>query len=316
METTKDYAELLITRRRRAALAERAQSVLRWCGRRGLFPPLSGASVVSVVALAVSGSVSLPLALATFLFVYASFLIDYLAEVDTFGQEMGSARSRALARKGLFVALDVAAFGGSVVITALAANALAVAVLFMFPVAVAFYGTPLLGKMTAGRLGYARLKDVPYLKSLYTSAFWGGLALFAVTFVGGGGFVQAIFFFLFIALCGFVNTVFCDFKDLDRDRAEGVFTLPLQLGVERALRLLHRLNWLSLLLLVAAILGGWLPVWLLGLAAFNLYVWEVLERSAHAGAEIDFLCGVAMDGAFIVWLPGAWCGLALTSLMA
>lgn len=315
METTKDYAELLITRRRRAALAERAENALRWSGRRGLVLPLGGASAVSVVALAVSGSVSPPLALATFLFVYASYLIDHLAEVEAFGQELGSARSRALAHKRIFVALGVAAFGGSVVITALVANALAVAVLFTFPVGVAFYGTPLLGKVTAGRLGYARLKDVPYLKSLYTSAFWGGLALFAVTFVGGG-FVRAIFFFLFIALCFFVNTVFCDFKDLDRDRAEGVITLPLKLGAERTLRLLHRVNWLSLLLLVASILGGWLPVWLLGLAAFNLYVWEVLERGAHAGADIDFLCDVAMDGAFIIWLPGAWCGLALTSLIA
>ncbi len=315
METTKDYAELLI-RRQRAALAERAQNVLRWCGRRGLVLPLGGASAVSVVALAVSGSVSPPLALTTFLLVYASYQIDHLAEVNTFGQEMCSARSRALARKGLFGAMGVAAFGGAVVITALAANALAVAILLTFPLAVAFYGTPLLGKLTAGRLGYARLKDVPYLKSLYTSSFWGGLAVFAVTFVGGGGFVQAIFFFLFIALCFFVNTVFCDFKDLDRDRAEGVATLPLQLGAKRTLRLLHRVNWLSLLLLVTAILGGWSPVWLLGLSAFNLYVWEVLERGAQAGADIDFLCDVAMDSEFIFWLPSAWCGLALTSLMA
>lgn len=315
METTKDYAELLM-RRQRTGLADRAQNVLRWCGRRGLVLPLGGASAVSVITLAVNGSVSPPLSLVTFLLVYSSYLIDHLAEVNTFGDELDSARSRALARQGLFIALGAVTFGVAVAITALVANALAAAILFMFPLAVAFYGTRLLGKLTAGRLGYARLKDVPYLKSLYTSAFWGLLALFAVTFVGGGGFVQAIFFFLLIALCFFVNTVFCDIKDLDRDRAEGVVTLPLRLGAERTLRLLHRVNWLSLLLLVAAILGGWAPVWLLGLSAFNLYVWEILERAAQAGADIDFLCDVAMDGELIVWLPGAWLGLALTSLMS
>src|SRR5262245_53717840 len=131
METTKDYAELLM-RRQRGGLADRAQNVLRWCGRRGLVLPLGGASAVSVITLAVNGRVSPPLSLVTFLLVYSSYLIDHVAEVNTFGDELGSARSRALARKGVFIALGTVTFGVAVAITALVANALAAAILFMF----------------------------------------------------------------------------------------------------------------------------------------------------------------------------------------
>lgn len=287
--------------------------ILRWCGCYGLVLPLGGASAVSVISLSFTGRISPPLALATLLFVYASYLIDHLAEVNRFGQKLRSPRSQALTRKKRFIALGVATYSLAILITALAANVIAVAFLSLFPAAVAIYGTPLLGKLTSNRMGYARLKDVPYLKSIYTSVFWGALAPFAVMFVGGN-VTQTIFFFLLTTLYLFVNTVFCDLKDMSRDAAEGLATFPLKIGPERTLRLLHRLNWASLFLLAAAVLGGWLPTWLLGLSVTNFYVWEILDRGARPGADIDFLCNVAMDGELIIWLFGTLSSLALMSL--
>jgi 4-hydroxybenzoate polyprenyltransferase len=306
------FADLLQRFSRGASIRD----ILRWCGRYGLVSPLGAASAVSVISLSLTGRVSSPLALTTFLFVYGSYLIDHLVEVDKFGQELRSTRSQALARKKRFVALGAAALGLATLITALAANAAAVALLLLFPTAVALYGMPLLGKLTSNRIGYARLRDVPYLKSLYTSVFWGALAIFAAIFVDAGGGAQTVFFFLLITLCIFVNTVFCDFKDISRDGAEGLVTFPLKIGAERTLRLLHRLNWASLLLLVASALGGWLPAWLLGLSVTNFYVWEILDRGALPDADIDFLCNVAMDGELIVWLLGALSSLVLMSLAA
>jgi 4-hydroxybenzoate polyprenyltransferase len=302
--------------RQRISRGASIRDILRWCGRYGLVLPLGGASAASVISLSLIGRVSAPLAFTTFLFVYASYLIDHLAEVDKFGQDLRSTRSQALARKKRFTAVGAGTFGLAVLITTLSANAVAVSVLVMFPAAVVLYGTPLLGKLSFIRIGYGRLKDVPYLKSFYTSLFWGALALFAAMFVGGGSVTQTIIFFLLIMLRLFVNTVFCDFKDMNRDGAEGLATFPLKIGAERTLRLLHRLNWAGLFLLMASVLGGWLPIWLLGLSVANFYVWEILDRGARPDADIDFLCNVAMDGELIVWLLGALSSQALMSLMA
>ena len=252
---------------------------LHQCAWQGLVLPFAGASGISLYALVSAERLSLPFFAAVFLCVYASYMIDHLAEVDKFGESLNSERSRALRRKRLQVVLAVGAFLAAVALSAVFSG-YAAALLLVFPTSVAFYGTLLLGKLTDGRLGISPLKDIPYLKSFYTAFFWGVLALFAALFLGEGGVVYALFFFGFFWSRFFVNTVFCDLKDVERDREEGVLTFAAGLGVERTLHILRGVNVLSMLALAALVATHLLPLWMLPVALVGVYTHWLLGLHA------------------------------------
>jgi 4-hydroxybenzoate polyprenyltransferase len=286
----------------------------RWlqaCADHGAILPLGGACAIAVYARAVTGRVSLPLCVTTFLFIYASYKIDHLAEVGQFDETVCSARSRALSHKTPQIAVAVAAFVLALGLALHFAGLACAALLALFPLAVALYGTPLLGRITSGRLSFERLKDVPHLKALYTSFFWGLLFVFASAFLGTPKDATLAFFFVWMWMRDFVNTAFCDCKDLERDRAEGVSTLMLRLGVPRAMKLLGTINLLSILWLASFVVARLLPLWMLPLALLGIYTQVLLVRAVRLGADVNYLCEVAMDGEFILWLPCAALGLSL-----
>jgi 1,4-dihydroxy-2-naphthoate octaprenyltransferase len=283
----------------------------RW-SNLGIVLPGSAASIASVVSLAAAGRVSIPLVTAAFLLVYSSYLIDHLADVGRFEKEMDSDRSRALSRhKHMLAVFGTGAFAGALAITAFSAPPTAMLLLLSFPLAVMFYGTTWFGKLTRHRFGYRRLKEIPGIKAFYTAFFWGLLTLYANCFVGGNELTVAIFFFGYLLALFFVNTVFCDFKDLYRDRIDGVDTLPLLLGVPATLQLLRRCNWVALLWLYGFALAGWIPPWLIGLTLTHAVLSAILASGEKALAA-DILPGeAAIDAAFLAWLPGTLIGLWL-----
>ncbi len=93
------------------------------------------------------------------------------------------------------------------------------------------------------RLGFRRLKEVPFMKSLIVAFSWAvppallpichaGLPMGAAT-----GIVGVFFFFLV-----FTNTVIFDLRDVKGDAASGVRTIPTILGTRKTLLLLTGVN--------------------------------------------------------------------------
>lgn len=282
---------------------------LHWCGYRGLILPLAGASAISTYSFVTKGQVSLPLALVTFLFIYASYMIDHVSEIGGIDGTLPSARTLVLSRQRLQVPLAGTAFGAALILTFHFADWAAAAFLLLFPLSVTIYTLPLFGKSVTGSSGGRRIKDVPYLKSIYTSFFWGVLMVFAAVFLRVENRAHLIFFFTFMWMRMFIGTVFCDLKDIERDKAEGCRTFPIILGVPRTLGILHAINILSFLLLAAFVAARLLPLWLLPLTVIGFYTGLLLQKAARSGADIGFLCDVAMDGEFVFWLPCAALGI-------
>ena len=133
--------------------------------------------------------------------------------------------------------------------------------------------------------------------------------IFAGVFLRAENKAHLIFFFTFMWLRFFIDTVFCDLKDIERDKAEGCRTFPIILGVPRTLGILHGINILSFLLLFVFVAARLLPLWLFPLTIIGFYTGSLLQKASRPGAHIGFLCDVAMDGEFVLWLPCAALGI-------
>ncbi|MGY6217216.1 hypothetical protein ACW73L_18830 [Methylolobus aquaticus] len=287
----------------------RLATVIDRAARFGLVLPIGAASITGVVALALTGALAWPLAVATFLCVYSSYLIDHLADVGELAPEHESDRTKALSNRALFSALGQAAFIGALAISYAYSGLASALLLLCFPVAVALYGTPLFGALAGRFVPYRRLKDIPGIKAFYTAFFWALLVVYAA------GFMAAIeprvtgFFVAYVFLSDLVNTIFCDFKDLERDRLEGVVTLPLMLGVERTTLWLHRVNLAALAVLWGAVMMHWVPSWLIALTPVHLYIGAVVAQGATLVRRGGNPGDGPMDAAFMLWLPLAFIGL-------
>ncbi|WP_292395880.1 UbiA family prenyltransferase [Methanoculleus sp. UBA303] len=93
------------------------------------------------------------------------------------------------------------------------------------------------------RLGFRRLKEVPFMKSLIVAFSWAvPPALLPVCHAalpaGSAAGIVGVFFFLLV----FTNTVVFDVRDVEGDMASGVKTIPTILGTRRALLLLTGIN--------------------------------------------------------------------------
>ncbi|MBI3346289.1 MAG: hypothetical protein HY020_03645 [Burkholderiales bacterium] len=178
----------------------------RWARRvaaSGLVVPLAyGFAGVLTLSL-LAGRARPDVALLAAFIVHASYRLDALG--DLLLEPLASARSRGLARWRGWAALDgLAAFAAAAWLATALHSTLAAALLAVFPMSVAFYGLPLLGRLG---LRWACVKDIPHAKAAYTALFWGVLAVYAGWLCGARPALLAGGFVLF-ALRLLVNTQF------------------------------------------------------------------------------------------------------------
>jgi 4-hydroxybenzoate polyprenyltransferase len=105
-----------------------------------------------------------------------------------------------------------------------------------------------------------RIKSVPLLKNVYASLFWSvALVLTPYLYVGQRPPARAALF----AAIGFGLTFFVellwDLRDVDGDRAAGVRTLPIAIGVGASEWVLRGLHLATCLLSIGGVWAGWLP---------------------------------------------------------
>ena len=167
--------------------------------------------------------------------------------------------------------------------------------------AVILYSFPILPKVVARRVGYARVKEVPVLKNVWVAVTLAATtALLPVTIAGGAPRwtpVAAMGAFLFGRW--WINGLFFDLRDEAGDRANGLRTVPVMLGRARTLRLLHGANALLGAATLAVPLLGGAPAGFALLAAGSVYTGGYL-RACAAGGDPHFLCDVVADGELLV----------------
>ncbi|MFA7198903.1 MAG: UbiA family prenyltransferase [Methanoculleus sp.] len=160
------------------------------------------------------------------------------------------------------------------------------------------------------RLGFRRLKEVPFMKSLIVAFSWAvPPALLPVCHAALPAGAATVLVGLFLFFLVFVNTVVFDIRDEEGDRASGVRTIPTILGTRKTLLLLTGVNVSlgSALVFTGGVLLG--PGTALMLVAGIAYA-QGYMRGFHRLVKEKPLFDLLVDGQFIV-LAGIFCLLTL-----
>lgn len=291
----------IVTQFRQAATA--GSNAVFSLSRLALLLPLGGACAVAVVSRHATGQWTPWAALTAFLCIYSSYLIDHLSEVDAFDDEQASERSKLLANRRTIALGGAAAYAAALGLSAWQSGLSAVLMLLSFPLGVVFYCLPLAPWRKSGSWMLVRLKDIPGFKAVYTASFWGWLMSFTLAFHHTGSVGEHLAFAGFMFLSDFVNTVLCDFKDIERDRLEGVPTLPLLLGAERTFQLLHVVSLVAGLWLLLAVCLQILPLWCLVLVFTRLHAGWLLRAGSNGRVDLARTGEAWADFEFVLWLP-------------
>ncbi|EMA02418.1 4-hydroxybenzoate polyprenyltransferase [Haloferax mediterranei ATCC 33500] len=136
---------------------------------------------------------------------------------------------------------------------------------------------------------FRRLKDVLLVNSLVVAFVWAvTLTALPLTFAGAPVTPAAVVVFAYYLLGIFVNVEIPNVRDTAGDRAIGVETLPVVLGVTRTRRVLYGIDIVTALMLVGAALWGLLaPLFVAALLvglAFSVCVTSLVGRTAHGDA--------------------------------
>lgn len=270
--------------------------------RHGLVGPVALGCIFSHSSMLLTGTISIPLTVIGICICYASYMLDHVSDANRFAGSLQSARVSTVASNRTSQILALLAFVAAVALTWVTADGRALAMLLVFPLAVAMHGTPLLGALTRGSLGYRRIKDIPYAKAFHTAFILALIVPFSALFLRVHQPALTLQFFIFVYLRCFSNTVACDYKDLERDQAEGVRTIPMALGIRPSAGLLLTVDALSAALVVAGIVwGGW-PGWTVALAIGVFISSAALIQLVRTWRDHEFLSSVVLDGEFALSL--------------
>ena len=159
------------------------------------------------------------------------------------------------------------------------------------------YSMPLLPK----RFGYRRLKEIPVLKSLLVAFAWAlPPALLPVYISGATPSLVTLAVILFFFSLVFINTVLFDIRDLEGDRAAGVRTIPVLLGITRTKTLLTLVNiTLGISVLSLLLLSHISPVYICLIVIGMIYA-QAYILLFHTISTGNLRCDVIADGQFIV----------------
>ncbi len=159
------------------------------------------------------------------------------------------------------------------------------------------YSMPLLPK----RFGYRRLKEIPVLKSLLVAFAWAlPPALLPVYISGATPSLVTLAVILFFFSLVFINTVLFDIRDLEGDRAAGVRTIPVLLGITRTKTLLTLVNITFGISVLSLLLFSHIsPVYICLIVTGMIYA-QAYILLFHTISTGNLRCDVIADGQFIV----------------
>lgn len=145
-------------------------------------------------------------------------------------------------------------------------------------------------------------KKIIGFKNLYVSFFWSTLVL--LVFFHYPYFRLDVLFTLstIIFLRILVNNIFFDIKDIQSDSKAKLKTIPVLLGLDSTIKVLHFFNLLSVILIIGGYRLNILPSITLSLAFFALYTFFYLKSARNASDDkIRNLSYLIVDGEYLLW---------------
>ena len=144
-----------------------------------------------------------------------------------------------------------------------------------------------------------RLKEIVGLKSVLVAFSWGFTGALLPASAQAVDIVKIIMAFAYIFIQILVGTVLCDIRDMDGDKASGVKTVPLALGLSVTKKLLFIVNtamfpWL-LYCLTQGLFQKYIPALFFSMGYGYLIIWAFSRKDCNR-----LLIDLAVDGE---WIP-------------
>jgi 4-hydroxybenzoate polyprenyltransferase len=158
------------------------------------------------------------------------------------------------------------------------------------------YSTPIFPK----GFRYRRLKEIPVAKSLLVAVAWAlPPALLPVYVAGTSPDLVTVAVILFFFSLVFINTVLFDIRDVEGDRATGVHTIPVCIGVTNTKILLTIVNIFLGIVVVSALLFR-IPSVFIGLIIIGMIYAQTYILLYQKVSTGNLKCDLIADGQFIV----------------
>lgn len=162
-----------------------------------------------------------------------------------------------------------------------------------------FYSFPLLAPLK-GIIGFARLKEPFGVKNLLVSGMYGLFVLIPIFDAGAPITLAAILLFVFVLLRFFIVSTVFDMRDVEGDSRKSINTIPVKLGKDNALKLLHGLNILSLLLIPIGIFAHVIsPLFAAMVLTTFPFAFYYLEQCKMQNTDMRHLCSVIVEADYL-----------------
>jgi 4-hydroxybenzoate polyprenyltransferase len=162
-----------------------------------------------------------------------------------------------------------------------------------------FYSFPLLAPLK-GILGFSRLKEPFGVKNFLVSGMYGLFVLIPVLDAGASITMTVILLFIFVFLRFFIISTVFDMRDVEGDALKRINTIPVILGKDNALKVLHGLNILSLLLIPVGIFEHAIsPLFAAMLLATFPFAFYYLEQCRSHNTDMRYLCSVVVEADYL-----------------
>lgn len=158
-------------------------------------------------------------------------------------------------------------------------------------------------------------KRIIGFKNIYTSLSIALIPMFTLLFYSYQFNWTFLIYFSFIFLHFFLDTSYCDLKDMNDDKKHQLKTLPLYLGKQKFLTMLHIINLISFILLILSIILHVIPSIASLLLVFCAYRIYYLQMARHEKKDMNFICDVIVDGEYFLWPVLLFFGSSLLSIL-
>lgn len=259
----------------------------------GYFAALSGPAFIITMSIMTKTSISLPLLVISYLIPLMVYSYDYYKDMDK-DNESNLERSAYFQRRSQIYPYLL---GINFIILS------ALLLLFTNQMMISFIFTLIISGVlyTVGLKNIT--KEIPAFKNIYTTLTWSLAGTFSVMFYYSLEINLAyLLIFLFIFLKFLPNTIFYDLKDIKSDQREGLKTIPVLLGKQTTLKLLHRLNIIAFIPLFLGIYMKIIPLFSVIMIGFLFYSLFYLNYADKADdKKLRMISYTLADAEFMIW---------------
>ena len=199
----------------------------------GYLTALGAPALVLSTSIIINSGINIPLLTISYLIPLIIYSYDYMSDLDK-DHETNSDRYKHLQKKKKYYPIILVFYVLLlIVLLIIFTNFKLIIFIILMMLGGVFYATAFKGLT----------KKIPIFKNIYTVLTWSMGGTFFVPLHYSLAFSFPILIvFIFIYMKGMINAIFFDLKDHLTDSKEGLKTLPVIIGKDKAIKLLHLLN--------------------------------------------------------------------------